>query len=269
MLMHSISWNTREGPVPPRNNPTLRQRRLGAELRKMREGAGMTAREVAGLLGSTPIQMSQVESGRAGISESRLRRLAALYDCDARRFVDALVDMAGERGGGTGWWEKYRGVLPVPLLDLSELEHHASYLRTIQITHFPGTFQTEDYARTIFGHVIPELPAPELEARVAHRLERRSVFAREAPPKYDVVIHEAALRMRFGGRKIARGQLDHLLELSEAPHIEVRVVPFEAAGHIASGHAMFFAGGPVQQLDTVQIDGRSRDDLPGRGASTP
>lgn len=238
--------------MPPRTNPTARQERLGAELRKIREHAGMTAREAAKLLGSNPIQMSHVESGRSGISEERIRRLAAYYDCGDAPLVDALVDMAQPRD--RGWWEGYRGILPAPLLDLSELEHHAGHIRAIQVTHIPGAFQTEDYARTVFGHTIPALPATDLEARVAHRMQRRDFFLLDNAPTYEAVIHEAALRMRFGSRKILRAQLDYLQEVSERPNITLRVIPFEAEGYIGSGHAMVYVYGQVPQLDTVQIE---------------
>jgi hypothetical protein len=89
---------------------------------------------------------------------------------------------------------------------------------------------------------------------VAHRLERSGVLYRESAPPYEALIHEAALRMRFGGGKVAKAQLEHLQELSHLPHISVRVIPFAADGHIGSGHAMLYAAGPVVELDTVEID---------------
>ena len=239
--------------MPLRSTATARQERLGAELRKLREAAGITARDTARLLGTDPAKVSHIEAGRLGVSEERLRRLAAFYDCGDAELIDALVTMANGQGR-KGWWETYRGVVPGPLLDVAELEHHATGLRTIQITHIPGVFQTEDYTRTVFGYAIPPLPDNELEARVAHRMERSGVLHRDAAPPYHAVIHEAALRMRFGGPKVTRPQLEHLQELSHLPHISVRVVPFAADGHIGSGHAMLYASGPVRALDTVQID---------------
>src|SRR2546422_10485526 len=81
----TLGVETRKGHMPPRTNPTARQERLGAELRKMREAAGVTAREAAGLLGSGPTQISHIEAGRFGISEDRIRRLAAHYACNDRQ----------------------------------------------------------------------------------------------------------------------------------------------------------------------------------------
>src|ERR671919_1087516 len=115
--------------MPPRSQPTARQVRLGTELRRLREAAGTTAREVAGFLGSTSAQMSQMEAGIAGVSEERVRRLAAHYRCADVALIDALVEMATDRT--RGWWEAYRDRLPPVFLDLAELQHHAMFLQEI------------------------------------------------------------------------------------------------------------------------------------------
>ena len=144
-----------------RRRPTARQVRLGAELRKLREAAGLKAREAAALLGADSVQMSQIESGIAGVSEARVRRLAAHYSCADRELVDALVAMATERA--RGWWESYRDDLPTAFLDLPELEHHARYRWDADFLHVPGLLQTEDYARALFAFVNPEFPESDVE----------------------------------------------------------------------------------------------------------
>lgn len=242
-----------ETVVPLRSNPTARQERLGMELRKMREAAAVTARDTARLLGVDPAKVSHIESGRMGVSEDRLRRLAAFYDCDNTALINALASMTHEQRG-QGWWESYRGILPAPIRDLSELEHHATHLRALQITHIPGLLQTETYARTVFGYTVPELPPSEMEALVRHRMERQQILFRDTAPPYEAIIHEAALRMRFGGREVARAQLEYLQDLSGRPNITLRVIPLETEGYIGSGHAMLYMSGPVPELDTVQID---------------
>ncbi|MEW1862350.1 MULTISPECIES: helix-turn-helix domain-containing protein [unclassified Streptomyces] len=239
--------------MPLRSTATARQERLGAELRKMREAAGITARDTARLLGTDPAKVSHIEAGRLGVSEERLRRLAAFYECGDAALIDALVGMANGHGR-KGWWEAYRGVVPAGMLDISEMEHYAVHLRPLQVSHIPGLLQTEAYARAVVGHAVPPLPANELEAWVAHRMERANVLHREAAPPYEALVHEAALRMRFGGAKVAKAQLEHIQELSRLPQISVRVIPFASEGHVGSSHAMLYASGTVPQLDTVQID---------------
>ncbi|WP_037906501.1 helix-turn-helix domain-containing protein [Actinacidiphila yeochonensis] len=239
--------------MPLRSTATARQERLGTELRKMREAAGITARDTARLLGTDPAKVSHIEAGRLGVSEERLRRLAAFYECGDTALVEALVAMA-VGNGRKGWWEAYRGVVSAWMLDIAEMEHHATGLRSIQLSHIPGLLQTEMYSRTVNAKAIPPLPPNDLEAHVAFQMERAQVLHRSTPVPYGAVIHEAALRMRFGGPKVTRQQLEHLLEVSRLGHVSVRVVPFAGGGYMGSGQVMHFAAGPVPQLDTVQTD---------------
>jgi transcriptional regulator with XRE-family HTH domain len=239
--------------MPPRKTPTQRQMRLGAELRKLRESAGMSSREAGELLGGNQAQISHIESGRWGVSAERVRRLAAFYSASDGQLIDALCDMAEERG--KGWWEEYRGILPPGFLNIAELEHHATRLRYAQALTIPGILQTEDYSRSIFRQVIPELPEQEVEARVQHRLRRREVLERDTPTPSEAIVHEAALRMRYGGRKVALAQLRYLLEAAQWSSVTIRMIPFTADALIGSAQAMLHASGPIPQLDTVQLDG--------------
>lgn len=238
--------------MPPSNPPTVRRQRLGAELRKLRERAGMSAAAAAGLLGSNQTQISNIEAGRHGVSADRVRTLACNYSCTDEVLIEALAGMTGERG--RQWWEEYRGILPAGLLDLAELEHHATGFRIAHAIHIPGLLQTSEHARTVFRQVVPALPPHEVEHRVSHRIKRQAVLYRDNPPPLTAIIHEAALRMKFGGTEVARSQLRHLLDMSERDHITIRAIPFDTGAFPGSGQAVFFADGPVPQLDTVQLD---------------
>ncbi|MET9084584.1 helix-turn-helix transcriptional regulator [Streptomyces sp. NPDC004237] len=236
--------------MAPRSEPTARQLRLTVELRRLRDAAGLTAREAATLLGVTPPVISQIESGIAGLSEKRVRRLAANYSCADTELIDALVAMATDRT--KGWWEEYRELLPTPFLNLAELEYHAAFLREAQFLFIPGPLQTEHYARAVFSDRVPELPSEEIELRVRHRMRRAATLA-HAP--YEAVIHEAALRIMVSDRATSRTQLAHLVESSEAEHVTVRVIPFRLEGFTSAASAMAYAGGAVPKLDTVVRDG--------------
>lgn len=236
-----------------RREPTARQLRLAVELRRLRDAAGLTARDSAALLGVTAPVISQIESGIAGVSEKRLRSLAAHYMCTDMTFIDALAAMATDRT--PGWWEEYRDLLPTPFLDLSELESHATFRWDVDLLHVSGLLQTEDYARALFSTRIPELPENERELRVRHRMQRRVIIDGAKPIPYEAVIHEAALRIRVGGRAATQAQLTRILELSEADHVTVRVIPFALERFDDTGSAMIYAGGSVPKLDTVMRDG--------------
>lgn len=238
--------------MPARIQPTARQRRLGAELRKLREKAGLSSGEAAGLLRVKQAQMSQFEAGNAGISEERVRRLAAHYSCADSELVGCLAEMAAEHT--RGWWDEYRGVLPPAFLDLAELEHHAHFMHVIGTAQVPGLLQTADYARAVFAFWRPELPDSELAPRVEHRLRRAAVLDREGPAPYIAVLHESVLQTRVADRSVSRSQLGEILRKSEMPSVTVRVVPFDVDGFAGAGTTLFYAGGPVATLDTVQRD---------------
>ncbi|MGW8889881.1 helix-turn-helix domain-containing protein [Streptomyces sp. NPDC055749] len=235
-----------------RTNPTGRQLRFGGELRKMRERAGLTATQAGQLLGVKQNQISNMEAGRVGVSPERVRTLARHYDCSDQNLITALSDMTADRT--RGWWEEYRQILPTPLLDLAEAEHHARQLRTAVTVHIPGLFQTAEYAREVFRQDVPELSPPDIEHRISFRIKRQAVLFRDLPIPQQVVIHEAALRMQFGGPGMARQQLRHLLETSERHHITLQVIPFSAGAFSGSGQSIYYFAGQVPQLDTVNLD---------------
>lgn len=232
--------------------PTARRTRLGAELRKLRERAGMTTTQAADLLGTSPGQLSNIEVARFGVSADRVRVAAHTYSCADPALVEALVSMTAERK--RGWWEEYREILPPKLLDLAEIEHHGTSLHAAHSIHIPGLLQTVDHAREIYRQSVPELPPPEIEHRVSYRIKRQAVLHRPNPSPYRAVIHEAALRMRFGGAEVAKGQLHHLLQMSELPHVSIRVIPFDATYYPGSGQSLYYVHGPVPALDTAQLD---------------
>ncbi|WP_069171453.1 helix-turn-helix domain-containing protein [Streptomyces griseus] len=234
------------------STPTARRKRLGSELRKLRERAGITATEAAALLGGNQARISNIEAGRYGVSADRVRTLACHYHCPDHELVDALASMTGERR--RGWWEEYRGTVSPGLLDLAELEHHGTALRTSHTSGLPGLLQTTDHAREVFRQVVPPLPPPEIENRLSFRMKRQTVIFRSNPVPYRAVIHEAALHMRFGGTTTTREQLRHILSMSEREHITVQVIPFAAGGYPGAGQPAYYVHGPVPQLDTVQLD---------------
>ncbi|SHI20395.1 DUF5753 domain-containing protein [Streptomyces sp. 3214.6] len=153
-----------------------------------------------------------------------------------------------------GWWEQYRGRLPASFLDIAELEHHATHRRDVESLNIPGLLQTEAYAHAVFSYRVPELPHTDTELRVEHRMRRRAVIEGPAAIPYEAVIHEAALRIRVGDRAAARAQLTRVLEISDADHVTVRVVPFDLDSFAGAWSTMMYAGGALPKLDTVVRD---------------
>ncbi|MGQ4385509.1 helix-turn-helix domain-containing protein [Streptomyces sp. SAS_270] len=238
--------------MPPRETATVRQQRVGAELRKLRERSGLNSREASELLSVNAARISSIEAGRFGVSADRVRMFAHSYGCSDDPYIEALAAMTA--GRTRNWWDEYRETLPAGLLDLAELEHHATAIRTAQVAHVPGLFQTVDYARLIFRQSIPKLSPPEIEYRVTHRIKRQGILFATNPTPYTAIIHEAALRMRFGGRDVTREQLEHIVEMSERDHVTVLVIPYDAGVFPGAGQSVLYAEGPVPPLDAVQLD---------------
>ncbi|MDQ0774334.1 transcriptional regulator with XRE-family HTH domain [Streptomyces aurantiacus] len=239
--------------MAPRHAPTARHRRLATEVRRLREQAGISVQQAASLLNADRTLVSNIEAARTGLSEERVRQLASIYRCPEPALIDALASLIGPRRP-THWWDEYRGKIPEGHLEVSEVEHFATRIRTAQTVHLPGLLQTEDYARAIFELTIPKLSRLEVELRIAHRLGRQKILTRSSPTPYVGIIHEVALRLNFGGRGAARTQLEHLAEASERDNITLLVIPFSAGGFHGAGQSVLYAEGAVPQLDTVQLD---------------
>lgn len=212
----------------------------------------MSAESAAGLLGVDRGTISHIESGVRAVSPERVRTLACNCDCPDAEYVEALVGMAA--AGRRGWWEKYRGSLPQGMLDIAELEAHSTRMRAAYSMHIPGLLQTSDHAMAVFRVVIPQLPEHEVALRLAHRVERQSVLDDADPTPFAAIVHEAALRMQFGGRDVAKAQLHHMLAKSDQDNVTVLVIPFAAGAFPGAGQTVLYAEGPVPQLDTVQVD---------------
>jgi transcriptional regulator with XRE-family HTH domain len=212
----------------------------------------MSAEYAAGLLGVDRSRISNMEIGTRAISVDRLRTLACNCDCTDETYIAALVEMV--EPSETGWWERYRGSLPQGLLDISETEAHAVRLRGANTVHVPGLLQTSEHAMAIFRSAVPGLPEHEVALRLALRSERQRVITGDSPVPYVAVVHEAALRMQFGGRDVARAQLAYLLEVSERDNVTVLVLPFVHGAFPGAGETVVYIEGPVTQLDTVQVD---------------
>jgi transcriptional regulator with XRE-family HTH domain len=206
-----------------------RQRRLGFELKQLREQAGLTTTEAADRISMTRGQLGHIEAGRTSILTERLLDLCRIYGCSEEPYVEALVAMS--EASGKGWWRAYRKHLGPDPLNLAELESEAVAIRTHEPLFIPGLFQTEDYTRSIFTS--PDLGFTNIGEALRFRMERQHILTRDNPPSVHAVIHESALHMRFGSIKVVREQLLHLIELARLPNVTIQIYPFTAQAHAA------------------------------------
>ncbi|MFI7386087.1 helix-turn-helix domain-containing protein [Streptomyces sp. NPDC049813] len=209
-------------------NPTVRRRRLGQELRRLRELKGMTAEEVAERLLVSQSKISRLENGRRSISQRDVRDLCGVYEVEDHRIVDSLMQMAKD-SRQQGWWHSFGDI---PYSVYIGLETDAASLRVYDPQVVPGLLQTRGYAEALINGALPETTPQDIEKRVQVRMRRQErIQAPENPLRLWTVLDEAALRRGVGGRHIMREQLDHLVEQSQLPHVTVQVIPFEMGAH--------------------------------------
>jgi len=236
--------------MPPRSNPSERQRRLGLELRKLRNRAGLSGHEAAALLDADRARISNIEAGRVDVSRNRLYMLLREYDCPPGPLFEGIMQMAGERG--KGWWDEFRDTAGPMARDLAELESRSAVLRTHEPLFIPGMLQTEEYARAVLSET--ESDPQRADRYVEFRLARQRILTGGTPVRYRVVIYEAALHARIGGPKVMREQLLRLIEVSRLPNVTVQVFPFEAGVYSAYSRAFAIFGGVTPELDTVYLE---------------
>ena len=212
------------------HSPTIRLRRLGFELRHLREQHKLTLEEASKRSGVPRTTLSKIENAESRRTRSRdLDALADLYQVsdEAREAFHQLYRESNERG----WWYRYKELFGTSGLPAFEVE--ASLIRTYEAQVVPGLLQTSEYTRAVFTGTNAYAEA-EIQRHVDARMERQSILARLYPPEYAAIIDEAALRRPAGTAEAMREQLQHLAHMATRPHISVHVLPFSAGMHAAN-----------------------------------
>ena len=211
-----------------RTSPTVRRRRLGSELRHLREFAGLTCEQAADHLGCSASKISRLETARVPARPADVLTLCVLYRASEEQ-IAALVALARE-SKTEGWWQRFDGVLPDWFGTFVGLEAEAAIIRTYEIQLVPGLLQTEDYARALFENA--DLGGPEsVEANVSIRRSRQQILYGDNPPQYWSVLSEAALNRLVGGPAVMREQLFYLTEISELRNVTIQVIREDAGAH--------------------------------------
>ncbi|WP_030871059.1 helix-turn-helix domain-containing protein [Streptomyces sp. NRRL F-2747] len=209
-------------------NPTVSRRRLGSELRRLREIRGMTTQQVAERLLISQPKISLLENGRRLVKPRDVRDLCGLYGVQDQRRVDHLMQLARE-SGQQGWWNSYGDI---PYGAYIGLEAEAAAIRLYEPLVVPGLLQTPAYARAVIAGTIPHVASEQAAARLQVRLRRQDrLGARGNPLRLWAVLDESALRRVVGSHEVMRKQLDHLTHLSAQPHITMQVLPHDVGAH--------------------------------------
>ncbi|WP_330333318.1 helix-turn-helix domain-containing protein [Streptomyces sp. NBC_00536] len=209
-------------------NPTVSRRRLGSELRRLREISGLTTQQVAERLLISQPKISLLENGRRLIKPRDVRDLCGLYGVQDQQLVDRLMQLAKE-SGQQGWWNSYGDI---PYGAYIGLEAEAAAIRIYEPLVIPGLLQAPAYARAVIAGTIPHATAEQAATRLQVRLRRQSRLGDPRNPlRLWAVLDESALRRVVGSREVMREQLDHLTRLSGRPHITLQVLPHDVGAH--------------------------------------
>ncbi|HET9254074.1 MAG TPA: helix-turn-helix transcriptional regulator [Pseudonocardiaceae bacterium] len=213
-------------------SPTVRRRRLGSEIKRLRDGERMSGVTLAKKIDMSQPQLSRVENARGQLSPAQLEKLIKIFKVDERK-AEELRTLRRD-GDQLGWWEQYSDVLPDNIELLIGLEAGAAWEQTYEDAFVPGLLQTPEYAKAVISSAAPFLRSADLPRLVQLRIDRQQRLS-ATDFRYTAVINEAALRRWVGGREVMHAQLHHLLDAQHNATVEVRVLPYEAGEHPAQG----------------------------------
>ncbi len=223
-----------------RRGPNLRRRRLAAELRRLRVEAGITLEDAARHLDLAHSSLSRVETGHATARLPYVDSLLRLYRVpEGDR--EPLLQLARE-ARQRGWWTAYGDSLSNDYSAYIDFETEALSIRNYEPQTVPGLLQTESYARALIRGQSPDLSADETERQVTVRAARQERITGDEPARLWAIIGEPVLHYQVGGRGVLGEQLQHLLDMSEPPHIQIQVLPFTAGAHPGMASAFVILG---------------------------
>jgi transcriptional regulator with XRE-family HTH domain len=243
--------------VPDYGSPTVRRRRLAAELRRLRERAGFTGDEVADRLGWSASKISRIELHRTGIKQPDLLSLLDLYGIDDQH-RDDLLALARE-STKTGWLETVAANVRGDYAALLRAEAEAQSVWNWEPQVIPGLLQTPEYARAVMlgWHQMFDVPPGDVERRVEARLVRQQVLERDPPLMVSAVIDESVLHRRLGDNSVMRGQLKRLSEVAELANVTIQILPLNGDHVIGTGAFIYWKFAQVHDIplhDIVNVE---------------
>ncbi|MEU8195611.1 helix-turn-helix transcriptional regulator [Microbispora amethystogenes] len=225
----------------PRSDTASPQARFGAELRRLREAAGLSQAAVAARLGCTQTQVSRLEQALRTPQPEQAEILDQLFGLSDRSYFAGLYKRIVSHPGGPQWFMGW----------LDDIEPRATVLRSWDPLLIPGLLQTEAYARHLLTKE-PRVTPEEVEERLRARLQRRSILDKSDPPLLLVLIDQGVLHRRIGTAEVMQEQLRYLLELAQRPNVTVQVVDPECVTGLLG--AFMIAELPNGEPHTIHAD---------------
>ena len=237
-------------------SPTLRRRRLGAELKRCREAAGLTQEAVSRHFEWNTAKLTRIETARVAVTARDVRDLLTLYGRLDEDYRDAMVELA-RLSKERSWWTDYKDVLRPG--NFVGLEAGAAAMRVFEPVVVPGLLQTEAYIRALMRSG-SDAPQAVTDRRIQLRLQRQARLSGTNPLELAAIVDESVLRRNIGGEAVMRDQLQHLVDIAQSPNVTIRILPLDFGEHL-------FLGGPAAllefrettHLDVVYLEGLAGD----------
>ena len=214
--------------VPEVRSPTVRRRELGALLRKLRTENGLTVEQAAEQLMFSMSKLSRMETGHGVPTRRDIRDLCDLYGVTDEAERDHMMNLMAE-AKRQAWWQSY----DLGYATYVGLEADAVSISAFQSSVVHGLLQTAEYARAGHEGAMPRLGADQIRLQIEAKLTRQRILTRGNPPRFSVVLDEAALHRVVGGRQVMAAQLAKILDLAALPNVMVQVLPYEVGAHPA------------------------------------
>ena len=221
--------------MPTFSSPTVRRKRLAAELRSLRSRTGQTADQVGRALGWSKAKVSRYELARSGLKPADVARLLDFYGVQGAQREQLLA--LAEEATLKGWWEAYSDGLTEGYLAFIGLEAEATSILEWQLNVVPGLLQSERYALEVMSgyQEVAAVSPMAIQRRVETRLIRQQLLTRDEPLELVTVLDESILYRQRGDRSVMLGQLQRLAEVSELPNVTIRILPLNRHHGLAVG----------------------------------
>jgi transcriptional regulator with XRE-family HTH domain len=243
--------------VPVDEGPTLRRRRLGAELKRCREAAGLTQENVSRHFEWHAAKVTRIETARVAVTARDVKDLLALYGVEDQDYREALMALARLSREKT-WWTDYRDLMRPG--NFVGLEAEASSMRTWEPIVLPGLLQTEAYMRALMRSGRSSDPPKETDRRVSLRLKRQGRLRSPSPLILSAIVDESVVRRVIGGSDVMNEQLRHLIDTAQLPNVTLQILPFGAGEHpFLGGSAALLEFRETTHPDVVYLEGLAGD----------
>jgi len=237
--------------------PTLRRRRLGAELKRCREAAGLTQENVSRHFEWHSAKVTRIETARVAVTPRDVKDLLSLYGVADQAYREALVELA-RLSKERSWWTDYRDIMRPG--NFIGLEAAAAAMRTWEPIIVPGLLQTEACVRALMRTGRSSDSPQRIDRRVALRLKRQDRLTGSNPLELLAIIDESVVRRSVGGPDVMDEQLRHLIDIAKSPNVTVQILPFDAGEHpFLGGSAALLEFSETTHLDVVYLEGLAGD----------